>query len=77
MVPGPLDDLSRPCNDRPLHNLNPCVYHPDSSTQTDWAGSSCSCGDVGIYLDTGRHQICSQLAISYGLSLTSLSHESK
>ena len=56
MVPGPLDDLSRPCNDRPLHNLNPCVSHPDSSIQAYWAGSSCSCGYVGINLDTG-HQI--------------------
>ena len=54
MVPGPLDDLSRPCNDRPLHNLNPCVSHPDSSIQAYWAGSSRSCGYVGINLDTGH-----------------------
>ena len=54
MVPGSLDDLPRPCNVRPLHNLDPCVCYPDSSAQANWSGSFGSCRDVGNNMDTGQ-----------------------
>ena len=54
MVPGPLDDLPRPRNDRPLHSLHAYICHPDSSAQADWSGSSGNCRDIGNDLDTGQ-----------------------
>ena len=56
MVPGTLDDLPRPRNDRPLRSLHACICHPDSSAQADWSGSSGNCRDIGNDLDTGQQK---------------------
>ena len=52
MVPGPLDDIPRPRNDRPLHSLHPYLCDPYSSAQADWAGTSSSSRLVDNNLDT-------------------------
>ena len=54
MVFGPLDDLSRPRHDRPLHNLHTRVCYPDTLAQADRTGSSSSHRGSGFYLDTGH-----------------------
>ena len=56
MVPGTLDDLPRPRNDRPLRSLHACICHTDSSAQADWSGSSGNGRDIGNDLDSGQQK---------------------